>query len=226
MTVTGLQPTKTYYFMMTTLDESGNRSALSNIAQATLLEVELARFTAQTTPAGVHLIWKTVSEQNNYGFKIERKQDHSFENIGFVRGSGTSQTGKTYDFTDTTATAGHWVYRLKQIDFSGKVTVLGTVQVDVQLPKQFALHQNYPNPFNPATRIVYELPHPTHVTIRVYNAIGQVVRTLVNTRQAAGIHAVLWQGANDYGEPAAAGLYFYELRAGSFRQIRKMVLIR
>ncbi len=226
MTVTGLEPTKTYYFMMTTLDESGNRSALSNIAQATLLDVELSGFSARVTPAGVHLSWKTTSERNNYGFEINRKQGGSFEKIGFIRGCGTTQVEKTYDFTDTTATAGHWVYRLKQIDLNGKTTVLGMVQVDVTLPTQFALHQNYPNPFNPETRIVYELPRATQVTLRVYNAIGQVVRTLVDTKQSAGTHAVFWKGKNDFGESVAAGLYFYELRAGDFHRIRKMVLMR
>ncbi len=226
MTVTGLEPTKTYYFMMTTLDESGNRSALSNIAQATLLEVELARFTGKATAAGVRLSWSTTSERNNYGFEIERKQRGAFEKIGFVRGSGTIQSQRTYEFTDSTATAGHWTYRLKQVDFDGKTTILGTVQVESTLPTQFALHQNYPNPFNPETRIVYDLPRDARVTLRVYNAIGQVVRTLVDARQKAGSHAVVWNGQTKFGEPVSGGIYFYELRTGNFRQIRKMVLMR
>ncbi len=226
MTVTGLEPTKTYYFMMTTLDEAGNRSALSNIAQATLLEVELTSFTAQASASGIRLLWKTSSERNNYGFEIDRKQDGAFKKIGFVRGSGTTQAEQKYEFTDTTATAGRWTYRLKQIDLSGKVTILGTVQVESVLPARFALHQNYPNPFNPETRIVYELPRSAHVTVRVYNAIGQVIRTLVDARQRAGSHAVMWNGQNEFGQPVAAGIYFYELQAGDFHQIKKMVLMR
>ncbi len=226
MVVRGLKPNRTYYFMLTTLDESGNRSALSNIAQATLLEVELAAFRAQATSSGVQLFWKTTSERNNYGFVIERKQAGIFKKIGFVRGAGTVQAERAYEFTDSTAHTGHWVYRLKQIDLNGKTTILGTVAVKSLVLSQFALRQNYPNPFNPETQITYDLPRKTRVSLRIYNAIGQTVRTLVEAVQPAGTHGVIWRGEDDFGQSVSAGIYFYELRADHFHQIRKMVLMR
>ncbi|MBM3237752.1 T9SS type A sorting domain-containing protein [Candidatus Poribacteria bacterium] len=93
------------------------------------------------------------------------------------------------------------------------------------------LLQNYPNPFNPETWIPYQIREPAEVVIRIYNAAGQLVRTL-NLRQcAAGFYlgrtrAAYWDGHNDAGEKVASGIYFYQLQAGDFSSTRRMLVLK
>ena len=97
---------------------------------------------------------------------------------------------------------------------------------DPILPDEFVLSQNFPNPFNPATEIRFQLPEANLVVLRIYNALGQEIRTLVNSEYQAGFHSVSWDGKNSNGNPVSSGVYFYKLEAGSFSQIKKMSLIR
>ncbi len=94
------------------------------------------------------------------------------------------------------------------------------------LPTAFELDQNYPNPFNPETRIRYSLAHPGRVTITVYNLLGQHITTLADELQAAGSHAVEWNGTDQYGETVASGVYFYRLKIGDLSQVKKMILLK
>lgn len=90
-----------------------------------------------------------------------------------------------------------------------------------EMPTRFTLHQNYPNPFNPATTITFDLPEVSFVTLRIYNARGEEVATLVSGRLEAGQHRYDWQ-AND----VASGVYFYRLQSDDFVSTRKMMLVR
>ncbi|MFQ5640809.1 MAG: T9SS type A sorting domain-containing protein [bacterium] len=95
------------------------------------------------------------------------------------------------------------------------------------LPQQFGLAQNYPNPFNPETTIQYQLPQTGNVTLRIYNLLGQEVRTLVSENQTAGSYSVAWNGKNDVGEFVTSGMYFYKLKVGeSFLVTRKMLFLK
>ena len=89
------------------------------------------------------------------------------------------------------------------------------------LPKAFALAQNYPNPFNPSTVIHYALPSDNAVVLRLYNIIGQEVRTLVDEFQKAGYKSVTFNAEN-----LPSGIYLYSLTAGNFSETRKMVLMK
>jgi flagellar hook assembly protein FlgD len=93
-------------------------------------------------------------------------------------------------------------------------------------PNEFTLGQNFPNPFNPVTTIRYELPKQTKVTLKVYNLLGQEVKTLVNETQQAGFHTIIWNGRNGAGYAVASGLYFYRLEAGAFTKAKKMLLLK
>jgi len=94
------------------------------------------------------------------------------------------------------------------------------------LPTEFALHQNYPNPFNPKTSVRYDLPDNAHVNIIIYDMLGRQVKELVNDHQDAGFKSIIWNATNDFGKPAAAGVYLYKIQAGDFIQTKKMVLLK
>ena len=94
------------------------------------------------------------------------------------------------------------------------------------VPGVFALHQNYPNPFNPVTTIRYDVPEQAHVTMEIYNLLGQRVATLVNGIQEPGYHAILWNGTNMSGAAMSSGMYFYHIQAGDFRSVKKLILVK
>ncbi len=95
-----------------------------------------------------------------------------------------------------------------------------------RVPQEFALFQNYPNPFNPHTEINYVLPFDRHVTLTIYNILGQKVITLVDEFQRAGKKTVHWDGRNQKGDEVPSGIYFYRIKAGDFSQARKMLMIK
>ncbi len=95
-----------------------------------------------------------------------------------------------------------------------------------QLPTEFALYQNFPNPFNPSTTIKYDLKENANVVLKVYNVLGQEVRTLVNAKQTAGFQKVVWDGRDNNGVPVASGVYIYRIQANDFIRTMKMVLLK
>lgn len=94
------------------------------------------------------------------------------------------------------------------------------------LPTFFALQQNYPNPFNPTTTIHYQLPIDTRVTLKVFNVLGQEVRTLVDDTQTAGYRSVVWDTRNDQGNQIASGVYFYRLQTREYTKTLKLMVLR
>jgi hypothetical protein len=96
-----------------------------------------------------------------------------------------------------------------------------SVKEKENVPASFALDQNYPNPFNPATMIRYQLTMNSFVTVRVYDELGREIARLVNGEQSAGGHSVRWDAEN-----FSSGVYIYELNAGNYHDVKKMVLIK
>jgi hypothetical protein len=96
------------------------------------------------------------------------------------------------------------------------------VKQEIELtPRVFSLSQNYPNPFNPSTVISWQLAVGNFVTLKVYDILGRMVKTLVNEQEAGGTHSITF---NTAGLPS--GIYYYRIEAGSFTQTRKMVLLK
>ena len=103
--------------------------------------------------------------------------------------------------------------------------------VSVEEPMDTKLHANYPNPFNPETWIPYQLAEDSDITIRIYNATGHIVRTLFTGHQAAGYYlsrseAVYWDGKNELEEQVASGVYICELATPTFKQTRRLVILK
>jgi len=136
-------------------------------------------------------------------------------------------------FADTGANG--WGWAIDNLSIQPNATA---VAADApKLPTTFELSQNYPNPFwsaatsrfagNPSTKIKYALPKNSDVKIVVYNAYGQRVRTLVDqTKQSAGYHEIVWNGANDAGYSVATGMYFYKLTTKEYVRTLKMMFVK
>jgi hypothetical protein len=99
--------------------------------------------------------------------------------------------------------------------------VIGINPISSEIPKEFKLYQNYPNPFNPVTKIKFDLPRSGNVTIKIYDAIGRKVTTLVNEKLNAGTYSADWDAIN-----YPSGIYFYQVTAAGFTETRKMILIK
>ncbi|MBI4536177.1 MAG: T9SS type A sorting domain-containing protein [Ignavibacteriae bacterium] len=107
----------------------------------------------------------------------------------------------------------------KNSDFG---TVTGVrIDRDPDVPASYSLAQNYPNPFNPSTSIEYTLPASETVTLKIYNLLGQEVKTLVNESQAPGRYTVRFDASS-----LSSGVYFYRLQAGQFSELKKMLLVK
>ena len=103
-----------------------------------------------------------------------------------------------------------------------------TINEENLLPNEFVLYQNYPNPFNPSTKIKYTIPNITlsgvegsRVVLKIYDILGTEISTLVNEIQTAGSYEITFDASQ-----LTSGIYFYQLRAGSFVQTKKMILIK
>ena len=94
------------------------------------------------------------------------------------------------------------------------------IEVEIT-PIEFVLHQNYPNPFNPITSILYEVPHNGKVILKVYDALGSEVATLVNEVKETGRYEVEFNAAN-----LSSGIYFYRLESNNFSASKKLILMK
>lgn len=189
------------------------------------LPVELTSFTAVTKGNKVELLWNTATELNNHGFEVERSTRNSgaWENLGFVSGAGNSNAPKSYSFIDASA-QGAVQYRLKQIDNDGRFTYSNIVEVTVvaALTQNYELAQNFPNPFNPTTTIRFAVKNSEHASVKVYDVTGREVTTLFNdVAQPGQQYNVQFNAAG-----LSSGIYFYVLQTSSFREVKKMQLLK
>jgi hypothetical protein len=112
-----------------------------------------------------------------------------------------------------------------EIKYSDIVTSLEEEELTI-VPNEFVLYQNYPNPFNPSTTIQYELPAYTNVQLKIYDILGNELRTLVNESQQPGKKIYQWDGKDDSGRVVSSGVYFYQLRTKEFLQTKKLMLLK
>lgn len=146
---------------------------------------------------------------------------------GNVAGNGTSNNQHNYQFEDRNLSTGNYNYRLKQIDNNGNINYHSlTTLINIGVPAKYDLSQNYPNPFNPSTKINYDLPFDSKVSIKLFDMTGKEVAVIINTVQTAGYYAVQFNGAN-----LSSGIYFYNITADGgnstkFVATKKMVLVK
>jgi flagellar hook assembly protein FlgD len=94
------------------------------------------------------------------------------------------------------------------------------------IPMEYSMSQNYPNPFNPVTTIRYSLSNSGTVDLKIFNVLGQNVRTLVSEHQQLGSYSVTWDGKDNRGILLSSGIYYYQIQANNYRSVKKMTFIK
>lgn len=203
------------------------------------LPIVLSSFTANyvETDGIASLAWTTQSESNNSGWNVYRGdyRDAFIEgnaiqlNSTLIPGAGTTSQPTDYTFADPYSQElqggqEYW-YILESVDNSGESYVHGSValtipitEAETPLPDATVLKGNYPNPFNPSTTIQFEVKKNETGTLSIYNIEGQLVET---KKFGPGAHSYEWNS-----EDNASGVYFYRLKTDSYKQIRKMLLLK
>ncbi|MDR3667597.1 MAG: T9SS type A sorting domain-containing protein [Ignavibacteriaceae bacterium] len=199
------------------------------------LPVELSEFSGFFKNHSITLNWKTITEENNFGFDIEKALadisniEQPFSKIGFVQGNGTSNLPREYSFVDNSISSGSkYHYRLKQIDKNNQFNYSKIVEVQSgNIPDRFALYQNYPNPFNPSTIISYALPINCFIKLNIYNTIGELAGEVFKGIQEAGNHEINFNASS-----LPNGVYFYRIEASTpdgknnFTSTKKMIVMK
>lgn len=221
------------------VDDDGHYALGTNNSVHTL-PVELASFTASVTAnMFVELQWVAETETNMLGYHVYRSDNNVVADARQVTGQPIPATNssepQTYYYIDQDVVAGNtYFYWLQTIDldltynFHGPIAITLDEEVDVPEPVfTTALNQNYPNPFNPETTINYSLREDTdYMELKIYNVLGQVVRTLHVGAQSQGEHTVVWNGRDDYNRSVSSGIYFYRMSTPTYNRTFKMMLLK
>ncbi|MCX6137674.1 MAG: choice-of-anchor D domain-containing protein [Ignavibacteriales bacterium] len=140
-------------------------------------------------------------------------------------------TGVVGQFSSASPTAGYQLMAINADDITDNV--LGVKDPLAEIPQEYDLSNNYPNPFNPTTTIRYALPVSSHVTLKIYNVIGEEITTLVSGMQDASFYTIEWNGRSSDGVSVASGVYFYRIVVESadpnvkpFVRVKKMVMLK
>ncbi|MDO9390867.1 MAG: FlgD immunoglobulin-like domain containing protein [bacterium] len=196
------------------------------------LAVQLTSFTAVSAENGVVISWRTESESDCYQWSVERRPAGGiYQQIYSTGGQTNSATPRQYDHTDNSPlTGGDYEYLLTQTSSTGQTIHYGPVSISIagKNPTSFALNGCYPNPASYRAAIDYQLPEQAQVTIKIYNALGQLVRTLVDETQPAGYYQRSWDGTGQQSNTVSSGTYIYRMEAGGgkYSKIKKMIWLK
>ncbi len=169
---------------------------------------------------GLHLV---QYEGTDTTFEMEIRQlDTLLMELGVVQGDSIELYWRVLSISGLDSVSSSTALQTRVV----REIIVGIEDENSRLPARFALHQNYPNPFNPATTIRYDLVQESKVLLRIYNALGQEIRTLVDRVEPAGYKSVVWDSKDNAGRSVASGVYICRLSAGRFVKSRKMLFVR
>jgi hypothetical protein len=191
------------------------------------LPVELTRFEGTASADGVVLRWKTASEQNNAGFRVERRAAGADESnwtvVGRREGGGTTEQPRTYQFADADLpyAADTLRYRLRQVDTDGGTSLTDPVTVVRSGPEQLQLMGTMPNPARRQATVRYALPEGSdEATLRLYDVLGRRVRTVDTEGKAGRYERTLNLGG------LSSGVYVLRLSTNGQATTRKLTVVR
>ncbi len=237
-------PTPPTFTSLKLLNSEGIPVSRLQINESATLEFSAADFLSDRRyqpiiPDSTRVFTKThgTDEWQEVGTKVlqhDTTGENGHRQIGYLFSSDFSHLSQLNDSTvidlkigigDLSGNTSEWI---QEPAFTIGDVIRGedVTETTEDLPKQFALYANYPNPFNPSTTIRYDLPENTRVVLRIYNVLGQVVRTLVNENQTAGVKSQVWDGRDDLDNPVSSGVYLYGIEASAFKQAKKLLLLK
>ncbi|HTY08803.1 MAG TPA: C25 family cysteine peptidase, partial [Candidatus Edwardsbacteria bacterium] len=229
----GAQELQDGTYAATMLALGPNRAVRLTGKPSSTLAVSMSSFGAQLGEQGIVVRWRTESELDCYRWEVERSTQPGggFQAVAGLDGHGTTSQPNEYAWVDGSRLAdGTYWYRISEIDMAGHRTAFGPVAVPVSgraLPLAYELQQSRPNPSRGGrATISFALRQDGATSLRVYNVLGQTVRTLADGELKAGYYQRTWDGLDDRGRAVAGGVYFYQLRSGGFSDIRKMTVLR
>lgn len=209
------------------------------------LPVELTEFTAKPISNlkngtfGISISWTTESETNNNYFILERKElgkekwEILSERIYSLNGNSASSQNYIFEDTENLKFNTTYEYRIYDVDLEGNsnlnemITKATTISENSLKPKSFVLERAFPNPFNPTTNISFALPKDSKVSLKIFNIIGQEVRTLVNNETLnASFYSFQWDGKDNLGNSVAAGIYFVKVTANEYAETQKITFLK
>jgi hypothetical protein len=189
-----------------------------------ITSIDLSTLAGEYTPfIGNSLVWQSNICADVLGFYVSRsmRPDGPFHQINSLI---PANPDGIYHFIDPDVETGNsYYYRLTDVQKGGNTTHPETIAVEVSSPKSYHLEQNYPNPFYSRSRIQFELPQSAHTRVSIYNLSGQLIKTIFERELKPGYHVYEWDGLDDHGIPAAAGVYFYVLECPEVRMSKKMI---
>ncbi|WP_263785911.1 T9SS type A sorting domain-containing protein [Salinibacter grassmerensis] len=208
------------------LGESGTEYQLVPIRPATALPVDLTRLTAVQSEEVVVLTWRTASETNNAGFRVQYEQNAGWQELGFVSSKvedGTTGEAQSYRFTvDRRLGPGTHRFRLEQVDLDRTTALSDTVQVEVGMDGALHLSAPAPNPASTRATLSFAVQERTRAEVAMYNVLGQRVRTLYEGRPPGEEGRRLTVET----ETLSSGVYVVRLRAGGRTKTRRLTVVR
>lgn len=255
-TITGLTAGTTYYFAIKVADEVPNWAAISNVVSAATVDNiapaainDLSVLTGSNSGELV-LSWTATGDDGDIGrassYIIAYSPDTvSATSWGRAALWGSPPTPSTPGQKQTVVLTGlvpaqHYWVAMKVVDDAANMSAISNITQGVsgfnfgagtgdefaQTPTEFEVAQNYPNPFNPTTTISYAVPKAAHVSMAVYNVLGQLTTILVDADKQAGSYTVVWDGTDRSGRTVSSGIYMYRLQAGNYTASKKMLLMK
>lgn len=246
LNVTGLIPGHTYWWRVAVSNDGGaTYGAWSTVASFAVHPGASAVMPRIGSPANTMTIgsktptlsWVLPAESESaltYDLRYSTSEN--------MESGATLVEGITVPFAQLNElTAGQYYWQVRSRTASGDVSPFSPVgsfsttasfsvgiedEVLGELPAQFELGQNYPNPFNPTTTIEFRMSESANVSIKVYNVLGQVVKTLVSGTLPSGAHQVTWDAKDESGAPVSSGLYMYRMETAGFNVTKTLVLMK
>jgi hypothetical protein len=212
---------------------SSKRAVIVSADQAASLSLSSNSFAVKHTL----MLQEDLVDEHTYRFIAPEALEKEAKITFNITAANFSDYGKLFVYQNVN---GKWealetqVY-VNEMSVVAKVKSLGDFKIAVDasfngnntVPNDFSVSQNYPNPFNPITNISYNLPSDQHISIVVFNALGQKVRVLLDGIASAGQNKIVtWRGENDHGQKVASGIYFYQVITRSKTITKKMVLMK
>jgi len=192
----------------------------------------------EATSAGhgfIHLEWSAVDHADLAGYAIYRS---NYQYGIFAKVNSNPVNGTTFDdYFEGVDGNSYWYY--VQAVFEGddyEAVSLGSdkdnadfatgINDQVELPKEFSVAQNYPNPFNAQTMLSFAMPEGGHVTVQIFNVLGQEVRNLYDGYHDAGFVSLIWNGHDDSGSQVSSGMYFFRIATDKDQATKRMMLLK